>query len=87
MNFLQNVNKKNIISIGVINLTKIIMSKEVVVNEETCIGCGLCVQLCPKVFAMQDDGKSKTVDSAGDEEANIQGAIDACPVQAISWKE
>ncbi|MFC1600181.1 ferredoxin [Patescibacteria group bacterium] len=63
------------------------MSKAVVVNEETCIGCGLCVQLCPKVFAMQDNGKSKAIDSAGDEEANIQGAIDACPVQAISWTE
>ena len=63
------------------------MSKSVVVNEETCIGCGLCVQLCPKVFAMQDNGKSKVIDAAGDEEANIQGAIDACPVQSISWSE
>lgn len=72
---------------SVINLTKKTMSKEVVVNEETCIGCGLCVQLCPKVFAMQDNGKSKTIDSEGDEEPNIQAAIDACPVQAISWIE
>lgn len=69
------------------NLTKKFMSKGAIVNEETCIGCGLCVQLCPKVFAMQDNGKSKAIEPAGDEEGNIQGAIDACPVQAITWTD
>lgn len=63
------------------------MAKEPVVNEDTCIGCGLCTQLCPKVFAIQDNGKSKAVNPTGDDEANIQAAIDACPVQAISWTE
>lgn len=63
------------------------MAKGAVVNEDTCIGCGLCVQLCPKVFAMQDNGKSKATNPNGDDEANIQAAIDACPVQAISWIE
>lgn len=57
------------------------------VDQSTCIGCGLCVQLCPKVFEMQDDGKSKAVNPNGDEEASIQSAIDACPVTAISWTE
>ena len=61
------------------------------VDPAVCIGCGLCVQLCPKVFAMQDDGKSKAVNPQGDgdEDSNqcIQGAIDACPVTAISWTE
>ncbi len=55
------------------------------VDENTCIGCGLCVQLCPKVFEMQDTGKSKAVNPTGDEESVIQSAIDACPVTAISW--
>ena len=60
------------------------------VDPATCIGCGLCVQLCPAVFAMQDDGKSKAVNPQGDDntdEQSIQGAIDACPVTAISWQE
>ena len=61
--------------------------KGAVVDPVTCIGCGLCVQLCPKVFAMQDDGKSKAVNPTGDEEDAIQGAIDACPVTAIAWTE
>ena len=62
-------------------------TRAIVLNEDRCIGCGLCVQLCPKVFAMQDNGKSKAIEPTGDEEGNIQGAIDACPVQAITWNE
>ena len=57
------------------------------VDPNVCIGCGLCAQLCPKVFALQDDGKSKAVNPTGDDEANIQSAIDSCPVTAISWQE
>lgn len=61
--------------------------KAVHVDQDTCIGCGLCVQLCPKVFEMQDDGKSKAVNPTGDDKEKIQSTIDACPVSAISWKE
>lgn len=61
--------------------------KNPVVDPEKCIGCGLCVQLAAETFAMQDDGKSKVVKPQGDDEDKIQAAIDACPVQAISWKE
>lgn len=64
--------------------------KSVKVDPVTCIGCGLCVQLCPAVFAMQDDGKSKAVNPKGDDDTTedvMQGAIDACPVTAISWEE
>jgi ferredoxin len=63
------------------------MAKGAVVDQDTCIGCGLCAQLCPKVFSMQDDGKSKAVNPTGDDEENIQAAIDACPVSAISWTD
>ena len=60
--------------------------KKPVVNQQTCIGCGTCSSLCSKTFALQDDGKSGVIDPSGDSEEKIQEAIDACPVEAISWE-
>lgn len=54
------------------------------VDSNLCIGCGLCLQLCPAVFALGDDGKSYITDPQGDSEENIQSAVDSCPVTAIS---
>lgn len=84
MKFLPYVNKKFIILKEHFNL---FLMKGPTVDPVKCIGCGLCVQLVPNVFAMQDDGKSKVVKADGDEQQSIQGAVDACPVTAISWKE
>lgn len=56
------------------------------VDQKACIGCGACVAVCPNVFEMDEDGKSRVKNPSGDTEENIQKAIDACPVQAISWK-
>ena len=62
------------------------MAKTVVVDQEACISCGLCVSTCPGVFRFNDAGKSECFDPAGASERDIQGAIDGCPVQAISWQ-
>ncbi len=62
-------------------------TKKPKVDPNICIGCGTCVSLCPKTFAMGDDGKSHITDPNGHSESEIQGAIDACPVAAISWEE
>ncbi|HEY5973941.1 MAG TPA: ferredoxin [Geobacteraceae bacterium] len=57
------------------------------VDQEACISCGLCVASCPGVFRFNDAGKSECYDPAGATEAEIQQAMDGCPVQCISWKE
>ena len=57
------------------------------VDQDTCIGCGVCTQVCPHVFELQDNGKSKAVNPTEDKEDCIQTSIDSCPVDAISWKE
>jgi ferredoxin len=57
------------------------------VDPVTCIGCTLCTQICPNVYEMQDDGKSKATNPTNDTEEKIQESIEACPVDAISWKD
>lgn len=62
---------------------------KVTVNEQACIGCNLCVSLCPQVFSLQPDGKAVAVDSEV-LVAVVSAAIDAlqeCPVGAISEKK
>ncbi len=63
------------------------MVKEPTVDRNVCIGCGTCVALCPAVFQLGDDGKSKVVNGKAVGEDEIQQAIDSCPVQCISWKK
>ena len=29
--------------------------KQVVIDQDECIGCGACVELCPNIFAFNDD--------------------------------
>ncbi|MFA4891016.1 MAG: ferredoxin [Candidatus Gracilibacteria bacterium] len=57
------------------------------VDPDKCIGCTLCTQICPNVFEMQDDGKSKAVNSCNDTTEKLEQAIEACPVGAIIWDD
>ena len=61
--------------------------KKLVIDENLCIGCGACVTTAPKTFVMDDNGKARVINEAGDKPGDIQTAVDNCPVQAISFKE
>jgi ferredoxin len=54
------------------------------VDQETCIGCGLCMSLCPQVFEMGDDGKARVIKPKGEKEKCAKEAADSCPVTAIT---
>lgn len=55
------------------------------VDKDLCIGCGFCVATCPKVFRLDDDDKAEAVaDTTAENSADVQAAIDGCPVCAIS---
>jgi ferredoxin len=54
-----------------------------VVNIDLCIGCGLCSELCPKVFELKDD-KAWVKDAKGCDSCDCPQAVDSCPVQAIT---
>lgn len=59
------------------------------VNDETCIGCGLCVETCPAVFEMNDDDIAvvKGDSVPGDAEDDCREAAESCPVDAITIEE
>jgi ferredoxin len=59
---------------------------KVKVDENTCTGCSVCVDVCPEVFEMGDDNlsKVKSPDVPADCEGKVQDAADQCPVTCIS---
>ena len=49
-----------------------------------CIGCGLCVNQCPDVFSMTDEGVAAARDEIfPEQEPQVQEAAESCPVSAI----
>jgi ferredoxin len=60
--------------------------REVYVDREQCISCGLCVSLVPEVFRFEED-KSIAYNPHGAPENRIQECVDGCPVSAIHWRE
>jgi ferredoxin len=59
--------------------------KTPVINQNLCIGCGLCASIYPEVFKLGEDFKSHVI-SECENGKKCQEAIDSCPVDAISWK-
>lgn len=60
----------------------------VTVDEETCIGCGLCAETCPEVFEMNDDKVCVKVDEIPEDAAETcREAVENCPVEAIQIEE
>ncbi|MBU0630662.1 MAG: 4Fe-4S binding protein [Candidatus Margulisbacteria bacterium] len=58
--------------------------QKAVIDETTCTGCGICIDVCPKQALDLADNVSKL---ARPEACDGNGACaDACPVQAITLK-
>ncbi|MFH1395604.1 MAG: ferredoxin [Candidatus Omnitrophota bacterium] len=56
-----------------------------VVDLEKCIGCGLCVQVAPEIYEMQEDKAVTKVDEiAEDKIEDAKNGADQCPVTAIT---
>jgi ferredoxin len=59
-----------------------------IVDQETCIGCGLCPDTCPEVFEMTDDKATTKLDEVPPEAIDsCREAAENCPVEAIRIEE
>ncbi len=61
------------------------MSEKVVIDQDECIGCEACVEICPSVFSFDDDEEKAYVNEGADAGDDcVDEAIASCPVECIS---
>ncbi|MDZ7611713.1 MAG: ferredoxin [Candidatus Moranbacteria bacterium] len=59
---------------------------KIIVDQEKCIGCGRCTEICPDVFKLNQNRKSEVLSH----EKNIacaKKASDECPTEAIEVEQ
>jgi ferredoxin len=63
------------------------MSKQVAIDQEECLGCEACVELCPEIFGFDiDEAKAYVIMEEGGDEDCIEEAIGSCPAGCISYE-
>ncbi|MBM9612877.1 ferredoxin [Desulfobulbus rhabdoformis] len=61
------------------------MAQQVRIDQEECLGCEACVEICPAVFALNEAiGKAFVKNESSGEEECIDEAIASCPAGCIS---
>jgi ferredoxin len=59
------------------------------IDPDVCAGFGICVGICPEVFALHDDGYATVLVSEVPPELEdlVRRAVDQCPSRAISLSD
>lgn len=55
--------------------------------EADCTACGLCADICPEVFEINDVATIKDGVDFSAYESQIKDAADSCPVEVINFSE
>jgi len=59
------------------------MAADVYVDQEVCIGCGLCASIVPEIFRLNAAQVAEAQSHGGQCEGRIQEAVDSCPVNCM----
>ncbi|OBQ54837.1 ferredoxin [Halodesulfovibrio spirochaetisodalis] len=62
------------------------MAKKIRIDEDECIGCESCVEICPQAFQMNADGDKAIVVNEDLEDDCVDESIDTCPVNCIAYE-
>jgi ferredoxin len=58
------------------------------IDIDTCVGCGICVEICPEVFTLNESiAKALVINPVGGLPEKIEEAMAICPVHCIHWEE
>lgn len=57
------------------------------VDQDGCISCGNCENICPQVFELVDGISTVKADADYSNEEDVRAAADSCPVAVISVEE
>ncbi|MBM4284657.1 MAG: ferredoxin [Deltaproteobacteria bacterium] len=64
------------------------MQRFPVIQEEDCIACGACEEMCPEVFRVPESlGFAQVVNPGGGDEAVMEEVLEACPTHCIHWSD
>ena len=55
--------------------------------EEGCTACGLCEDICPEVFIVEDEATVIEGVNYSDYEEGIIESAESCPVEVIKYEE
>ncbi|RUM45234.1 MAG: ferredoxin [Desulfocapsa sp.] len=62
------------------------MVKSIIIDVYECNGCGSCVEICPEVFGMNDDGdKAVLLDSEAAISDKVEEAAAYCAQKCIEF--
>ncbi len=61
---------------------------ELIVDQDLCISCGLCIEICPEIFDWNNDDLADVqVQEIPDDGMDCSlEALESCPVEAIQKK-
>ena len=63
------------------------MAKSIIIDVYECNGCGSCVEICPDIFAMDDDGeKAYLIDSDAEVTEKVEEAAAYCAQKCIYFE-